>query len=47
MPGGYQGYMADGSNAIFESYDAMYIDIVDSYGQPLYVKQSEFTLAWR
>ena len=44
MPGGYAGYLADGTFATFESYDAIYIDVLDSQGRPLFIQQSESTI---
>jgi hypothetical protein len=47
MPGGYSGYLSDGKYSAFQSFDAIYIDIVDSYGKPLFIQQSSSTLIKR
>lgn len=38
MPGGYKGYLADGSNVIFESFNALYFDFEDHLKNPLYIR---------
>jgi hypothetical protein len=47
MPGGYVGYLPDGNFSSFQSFDAVFIDVVDSYGKPLFIQQSESTLVKR
>lgn len=41
MPGGYQGYLADGTFGIFHSYGAYYFEFYDASGKPLYFGVSQ------
>jgi hypothetical protein len=40
MPGGYQGYLSDGTFGVFESFDAYYFEFSDANGNPLQIGQN-------